>query len=1168
MTFHDREQMYTRTTLHVDNLHCTSCVASIADIVAGLSGNTPIISDVDISLQDQTVSFTHPRDFNIKIVLKHLGASGFDVWWPADTAPTSVIKHSHRPKWLACLFPRATKSSRRQVSHREICSACRPSETDDSGVTPTEKQALRESRFAIEGMSCSSCTSALSNTLSPSSEPGIHSCQVTLLPPSALVVHDANMLPVDNVQALIEDTGFGAELVTSRNYSPVMAAEPGHSATTYRTTYSILGMTCASCVSSVTAAMESVPGTANVSVDLLGKTGSVVLRRREDAELVRSEIEDVGFECAIVEVSEHHKEKGVNQPTSRVVIVKVDGLSSGDCVMKVNQALVNLSQHQGFTCAPITLDHPTTEITYTPRPPSFTLRHIREEIASLGFTLSVVHVDTIEERAARARIREQRYILLRLGITFLFAIPTFIVAVVGMSLVGSNTSFRRRLEMPVWGNASEGTVILFVLATPVQLGVGWFFYQRALKSLKGVWRKRKAGADWRRVWLERLLRWGSMDTLVSLGTLTGYFASLALMIMDIRTMPVPGMMGGQMGWFDSSVFLILFILAGRYLESVSKQRTGDAIATLSSTKPSTGLLYGVDTSSTTTELADFLDVGDILLVPAGASPPLDGVLAPSSSKTTFDESSLTGEARPVLKAPGDEVFAGTTNAGPAAAVVIVTKDVGHTMLDGIVGVVRDAMGKKAGIERIADIVTGYFVPFVVFVAALTFIVWCLRGYLGDLPSDWVDSHRGGSWALFAVQFGVAVLVVACPCGIGLAAPTAQMIGVGIAAQHGILSNGGGEAFQTISSLNTVVLDKTGTLTTSKFTVSDHKMFVDASSRGLILSMLRTAEQASTHPLAVGVREWCNEQLAEEKSPASAILVSSEEIPGRGLLTTLIVEGDKLEIATGNEKLMDDVNAAYQHEAAQDDLLGWQMSGKSVVLLSAKLVAGSSQLPITSESHTILGVFGVHDPPRAEASTLIAELRQLHMDVWMISGDNPITANAVAQSVGIDKSHVVAGALPGDKLTWVRQLQTGEQQAPETYSKSWWRAEPTKRRIVAFCGDGINDAPAIAQADVGLAMGGGSSVAVSTADFCLLNSNLLSILTVHHVARATRRKIMTNFVWACLYNVALMPLAAGAFYPLGRTTLPPVWGSAAMAMSSISVVVNSLFLRWLYSPPKA
>ena len=200
------------------------------------------------------------------------------------------------------------------------------------------------------------------------------------------------------------------------------------------------------------------------------------------------------------------------------------------------------------------------------------------------------------------------------------------------------------------------------------------------------------------------------------------------------------------------------------MESISKQRTGDAITALSAAKPPIGLLYSSITASTTPESVDFLEVGDVLLIPAGASSPLDGVLTHSSPKTTFDESSLTGEARPVLKAPGDEVFAGTTNAGPAAAVVTVTSDAGHTMLDGIVGVVRDAMGKKAGVERIAEVVTGYFVPFVVFIAALTFAVWLLRGYLGKLPTEWLDSHRSRGWIMFAVQFAVAVLVSACPCG--------------------------------------------------------------------------------------------------------------------------------------------------------------------------------------------------------------------------------------------------------------------------------------------------------------------------------------------------------------------------------------------------------------------
>ena len=412
-------------------------------------------------------------------------------------------------------------------------------------------------------------------------------------------------------------------------------------------------------------------------------------------------------------------------------------------------------------------------------------------------------------------------------------------------------------------------------------------------------------------------------------------------------------------------------------------------------------------------------------------------------------------------------------------------------------------------------------------------------------------------------------------GIGLAAPTAQMVAVGLAAQHGILSNGGGEAFQTISSMNTVVLDKTGTLTTSKFTVSDHKIIVDESYRSLVCSILGSAEQASTHPLAVGVREWCQAQLTKEKW-ARVDLVSSEEIPGRGLVAVLIVEGNKVEVAIGNEKMMHDMDAKYESESAsiqaKDDLIAWQQGGKSVILLSAKLLMEPSsspvRLPIVTEHHSILGLFGVHDPPRPEASTLVAELHRLRMDVWMISGDNTITAKTTGRSIGIHESHVIAEALPIDKQTWVKRLQNGEGRPEVSPLQSWWSSPSSGRTIVMFCGDGINDAPAIAQADVGLATGGGSNVAVSTADFCLLSSNLLSILTVHSLARATRRKIFSNFIWACLYNVALMPLAAGAFYPLGRTTLPPVWGSAAMALSSVSVVMNSLVLRWMFSPPRA
>jgi P-type Cu+ transporter len=352
---------HTRTTLRVDNIHCSSCVASIADIVAGHSpfedqkNSIPSITDVDISLQERTVSFTHTKGFDLRTILIQLDASGFDVWLPPNTVATLPRKLAGLSNWRSFLKApfahRDVKSSQRQQTHREICSACRASESSSNDNVATldgnEKRALQESRFVIEGMTyrCvgyskrfpysdpqfinSSCTSAISTLLSPSSEPGIHSCQVTLQPPSALVVHDVSILSVNHIKELIENAGYGAELVASKNTSAVAASGSQQGAETYKAKFSILGMTCASCVSSVTRAMDSVPGTSMVSVDLIGNTGSVVVQRKEDVELVRSEIEDVGFECSVVEVSEHQTAKAANQFTTRAVTIKVDGMFCG-----------------------------------------------------------------------------------------------------------------------------------------------------------------------------------------------------------------------------------------------------------------------------------------------------------------------------------------------------------------------------------------------------------------------------------------------------------------------------------------------------------------------------------------------------------------------------------------------------------------------------------------------------------------------------------------------------------------------------------------------------------------------------------------------------------------------------------------------------------------------
>ncbi|KIJ47543.1 hypothetical protein M422DRAFT_226325 [Sphaerobolus stellatus SS14] len=955
-------------------------------------------------------------------------------------------------------------------------------------------------------------------------------------------------------------------------------------------------MTCSSCSSAVIRAMESVSGISSPSVDLIGNSGSIVVTSRGGAEVVRTEIEDAGFECTVVEIFQQGAAKPATT-SERTVAIKIGGMNSQEAVNKVTNTLTDLAEKHSLTFTPIILPTSQTTVIYTPHPSSLTIRTIINAIISHGFTASAQAPTSLEDRAAVARLQEERYILLLVIISFIFAIPTFIVAVVGMSLLKGSNAFQIQLDTPPLDAQRHGATrwrcgfcarCLFALATPVQFGVGSFFYKRALKGVKSVWRTRRGDENMRKVWIERLFRWGSMDSLVVLGTSVGYFASLALMILDIRTAPIVGMMGGDMGWFDSTVFLMFFILSGRYIECLTKHRTSSAISALSSTLPSTGLLVSTEDGRPEEVSVILLEIGDAVLVPVGSSPPLDGIFAAKSPLASFTEASLTGEAAPVPKKSGDTVFAGTINAGPNAAIVTITSLPGHTMLDGIVGIVRDAMGRKAGAEKLADVLTGWFVPFFVGVAGITFGVWALRGYLGDLPTEFLDTRRGGSWTLFAVQFGVAVLVVACPCGIRLAGPTAQMVGIGLAVQHGVLSNGGGEAFYALSSgVDAVVMDKTGTITEGKVCVGteDVKLFLNSQDGGKaqadIVSMLRSVENASTHPVAVGVREWCDTQLGRLPGHfiPSVELVSSEEIPGRGLVAWLLVKtitfNNTLKGLGSEETFVLDPGDA-SNSISSATLKTWQMAGKSVVLISAKLSSSltgngtSLSTILLKDKHLIVAQLGAHDPPRAEAATFIAELRRLGIQPWMLTGDNETTARSVAQSVGIESRFVIASALPEDKQNWVKRVQAGELDASTSVSKKTQAPTDLKRKLVAFIGDGINDAPALAQADVSLAMGSGLSIALSTASFTLLSRTtpLLSFLTIHHIARITRRKILTNFMWACVYNVCLVPLAAGAFYQIGdkRITLPPVWASASMALSSISVVINSLFLRFRFKEP--
>lgn len=521
-------------------------------------------------------------------------------------------------------------------------------------------------------------------------------------------------------------------------------------------------------------------------------------------------------------------------------------------------------------------------------------------------------------------------------------------------------------------------------------------------------------------------------------------------------------------------------------------------------------------------------------------------------------------------------------------------------MDQIVKVVREGQTRRAPIERIADIITGYFVPLVTLIAISTWVVWLSLGMGGVLPDYWLDIDEG-SWPVWSLGFAIAVFVVACPCGIGLAAPTALFVGSGLAAKYGILAKGGGEAFQEASWLDVVVFDKTGTLTEGgEPRVTDEELFVDTVGqdeeralelelevRRLVYAIATGLEGMSSHPLARAVVSRC-----ESQEQANVTGSEVEEVPGRGLrgVFTINSTNDSYEAIIGNEAFMTENGVAELGDETSSLLHSWKSSGKSIVLLAIMPRSNTTILPYLSrETFTLVAAFAVADPLRPEAAYVVKSLRASGISVWMISGDNPVTATAVAGMVGIPRENVIAGVLPTQKAEKVQYLQT---HAPKRPRWTWYGKTKTtpSQAIVAMVGDGINDAPALAVSDVGVAIGSGSDVAIGSAKFILVSSNLCGLLTLTELSRKVFRRVKFNFFWACVYNLIALPVAAGVLYPVGmrgyrepvagqghgvdnngmkmdmggdglrRIRLEPVWASLAMALSSVSVVCSSLLLR--------
>jgi Cu+-exporting ATPase len=603
--------------------------------------------------------------------------------------------------------------------------------------------------------------------------------------------------------------------------------------------------------------------------------------------------------------------------------------------------------------------------------------------------------------------------------------------------------------------------VLFVLATPVQFYVGRHFYLGAWTALQN--------------------KTASMDTLIALGTSAAYFYSVATFL---------GL--GEEQYFEVGAVLITLVILGKYLEALAKRKTSEAIRKLMDLSPK---MARVVRGKKEVEIpVAQVQLNDLIVVRPGERVPVDGVIV--DGQTSLDESMITGESIPSEKKKGDTVIGGTINLNGS----ITFKAVGigkNTVLARIVQLVEDAQGSKADIQRFADQISAVFVPIVIVIALITFIGWLT---LGQAP------------LAFALVTSVSVLVIACPCALGLATPTAIMVGTGVGAEKGILIKGA-EALETMHAIDTLLFDKTGTITQGKPQVTD-VWFAPKLREKEVLGLLRGLEEKSEHPLAQAVV-----QFVQAKNIPSIRMDSFNALFGKGV----VGKHGRVEYRLGNIRWMEEKRISLREH--EETIETWENNGKTVVVLTS--------------GKKVLAILGIADVLKASAIRTVAELKRMNKEVWMITGDNERTANAIAKQAGI--IHVFAHVLPEQKAQYVKKLQA-------------------KGKKVAFVGDGINDAPALAQADLGIAMGSGTDIAIEAGDIVLMKGNPYDVVNALHLGKATMGKIKQGMFWALVYNVLGIPIAAGILYPFTGWLLSPIIAGGAMALSSVSVVTNALLLR--------
>uniref|UniRef100_A0A8C0AN90 Copper-transporting ATPase 1 n=1 Tax=Buteo japonicus TaxID=224669 RepID=A0A8C0AN90_9AVES len=1105
----------------IDGMHCRSCVLNIQSTISAL----PSVTSIVVSLEKKSAIINYnPNLISVDVLRKAIEAVS------PETFKVSLPDEYEN----VALF--STLASPLKSPHPALKDASQPL---------TQVVVIN-----IEGMTCNSCVQSIEGVISQKA--GVKSIHVSLSNCNATIEYDPLQTCPEDLRSSVEDMGFDASLsaitktswlfimlciaisfsakaelpvgiaqpsaevqLESHKTEPPSKVSPTHLARQETKTISkcyvqVTGMTCASCVANIERNLRREDGIHSILVALMAGKAEVrynpaVIHPSAIAELIR----ELGFGATVME--------NCGEGDGILELV-VRGMTCASCVHKIESTLMKTN---GVLYCSVALATNKAHIKYDPE--IIGPRDVIQVIKDLGFTPSLVKKDrSASHLDHKQEIRQWKRSFV---VSLVFCIPVMGLMIY-MMVMDSQLADAHLLP-----GLSVMNFLSFLLCVPVQMFGGWHFYIQAYKALKH--------------------KTANMDVLIVLATSIAFVYSFVILLVAMaekaKVNPVT--------FFDTPPMLFVFISLGRWLEHVAKGKTSEALARLISLQATeaTIVTLGPDNVLLSEEQVDveLVQRGDIVKVIPGGKFPVDGHVIEGHSMV--DESLITGEAMPVTKKPGNTVIAGSINQN--GSLLISATHVGaDTTLSQIVKLVEEAQTSKAPIQQFADKLSGYFVPSIVAVSVVTLFAWIIIGFVDfEIVEKYFLGYNKSISAAeviirFAFQASITVLCIACPCSLGLATPTAVMVGTGVGAQNGILIKGG-EPLEMAHKVKVVVFDKTGTITHGTPEVMQVKFLVESNQlpHNKMLAIVGTAESNSEHPLGVAITKYCKKELESE---TLGTCTDFQVVPGCGisckvtnieLVISLFhahpsltnhstLTSQKYSVLIGNREWMNRNGLLVKNEVDKA-MTEHERRGRTAVLAAVDGV--------------LCGLIAIADTVKPEAELAVYTLKSMGLEVVLMTGDNSKTARSIASQVGITK--VFAEVLPSHKVAKVKQLQ-----------------DEGKR--VAMVGDGINDSPALAMANVGIAIGTGTDVAIEAADVVLIRDDLMDVVASIDLSRKTVKRIRINFVFALIYNLIGVPIAAGVFLPIGLV-LQPWMGSAAMAASSVSVVLSSLLLK-MYQKPSA